>query len=116
MSADFLSRLRAANVERCLTSFGHPLESWSIMEWACALAGEAGELCNVIKKLKREQDGIAGSRIEGNPIEAVGDEMADVVIYMDLLAARLGIDLQAAIANKFNKTSDAVGYRPTLTP
>ena len=33
-------------------------------------------------------------------------ELADVVIYADLLAERLGIDLGAAVRTKFNEVSD----------
>jgi len=37
------------------------------------------------------------------------DEIADMVIYADLLAQRLGRKLEDAIKNKFNQTSDKVG-------
>lgn len=91
--------LRLANVRRCDESF-HPVEDWSPTDWACAAAGEMGEACNLIKKLRR-----------GEPIERddIGDEIADTVIYLDLLADRLGISLAAAIKRKFNVVSDRVG-------
>ncbi len=112
---DFLARLRLFNKERCEQNFKHAITAWNIMEWGCALAGEAGELCNVLKKVKREQDGIAGSRIEGDGQKAIADELADVIIYADLLAQHCGIDLASAIASKFNETSAKVGYNRALS-
>lgn len=70
------------------------------------LAGEVGEACNLIKKLERERMGIAGSRAS---VAELAEELADVIICADLIAMQLGIDLQAAVADKFNKTSEKVG-------
>jgi NTP pyrophosphatase (non-canonical NTP hydrolase) len=57
------------------------------------LAGETGEACNVIKKLERERLGIRGSR---DNVEHLGDELADVMICVDLIAighkAKLPLD------------------------
>jgi NTP pyrophosphatase (non-canonical NTP hydrolase) len=66
------------------------------------LAGEAGEACNVIKKLERERRGIRGSRATA---EHLAEELADVVICCDLIAMDAGIDLDAAVEAKFNSTS-----------
>lgn len=97
-------RLRRANVRRCEDVF-HPLNSWSPQDWACAMAGETGEACNLIKKMRR-----------GEPIDLaeIGDELADVVIYADLLAARLGIDLGEAVRVKFNHVSTKRGSEVKL--
>ncbi len=38
------------------------IKSWSALEWAGAMAGEAGEACNAAKKLKRIEDQIANMR------------------------------------------------------
>lgn len=88
--------LRDANVRRCNAVF-HPLHSWSPTDWACAMAGECGEACNLIKKLHRGED-ISPSEI--------GKELADIVTYADLLAARLGINLGDAVREKFNEVSE----------
>ena len=98
--------LRLANVERC--NIWHPkgIDSWSLSDWAVALAGEVGETCDVIKKLNRYRDGLIGN---SKPIEELyaqlADEIADVQIYLDLLAARRGIDLGAATVKKFDEVS-----------
>jgi NTP pyrophosphatase (non-canonical NTP hydrolase) len=98
-----LATFRAANVARCAEAF-FPLEQWTPTEWALAVVGEAGEVANAVKKLNRG---------DGTP-EAVGAELADVVTYCDLLAARLGIDLSAALRLKFNEVSQRRGSTVTL--
>jgi NTP pyrophosphatase (non-canonical NTP hydrolase) len=110
------SGLREVNVTRCKR--WHPPEStpWTSADWSNALCGEAGELANVIKKLRRHE---TGARNEGDPtVEQLtvmaGAELADVVIYADLVAHHLGIDLGAAIADKFNKVSRKYGFPERL--
>jgi len=71
------------------------------------LAGEVGEACNVIKKLERARLGVAGSR---DTVEHLREELADVVICVDLIAADLGLDLGRAVADKFNATSAKNGF------
>jgi hypothetical protein len=74
-----------------------------------------GEALNVVKKLNRERDHIAGnSASEGELREQLADEIADVAIYLDIMAASEGIDLGAAIASKFNRTSERVGFPERL--
>ena len=70
------------------------------------LAGEVGEACNILKKLDRERLGLRGSR--ASP-EQLSEELADVVICVDLIAMDLGINLWMAIVAKFNKTSEQRG-------
>jgi len=67
------------------------------------LGGEAGEAQNVIKKLERERLGIRGTRAT---IEQLAEELADVVICADLIAMHMGINLNQAVRNKFNATSE----------
>lgn len=75
------------------------------------LAGETGEACNVIKKLERERLGIAGSR---DSVEHLAEELADVVICVDLIADYYGIDLWEAVRSKFNATSTKSGLEVFL--
>lgn len=96
---DVLKELNKANPERC-QAFGHgDVYSWSPTDWACAIAGETGELCNLVKKLHR------GDKVD---VADIGKEAADIVIYLDLFCTRMGIDLQQAIVEKFNEVSDRV--------
>lgn len=75
------------------------------------LAGEVGEACNLIKKLERERLGIRGSRTS---VEELAEELADVVICVDLIAMEEGIDLDRAIREKFNATSKKYGLKTRL--
>lgn len=103
-----LSVLREANVRRCEEVY-HPCSSWSPTDWACALAGEVGEVCNAVKKLRRLDDGTNTAKdpqTEAAAIIAIGAELADTIIYADLLAARLGLDLSSEIQRKFNEVSE----------
>lgn len=109
----FFDQLRSANLLRCIQFrdgkgvLCHPngVRDWSLQEWSNAMAGECGEACNITKKIGR---GDYGSQPTIQAISDLADEIADVVIYADLLAARAGIDLGAAIVRKFNLTSDKV--------
>jgi NTP pyrophosphatase (non-canonical NTP hydrolase) len=108
--------LRAANLSRC--SRWHPggLSEWSLSDWSVATAGELGEALNVVKKLNRERDGIAGNTVAAAELHSqLADEIADVAIYLDIMAASEGIDLSSAIASKFNRTSEKVGFPERLS-
>lgn len=89
------SVLQSANMKRCDESF-HLLNEWSKRDWALAVAGETGEMCNLVKKQRR------GDKITNDEI---AEEVADIVIYCDLLCTRLGINLSDAVRSKFNKVS-----------
>lgn len=88
------AQVREVNVARCEESY-FPLNQWSLSDWGVALAGECGEACDAIKKVNRG-DG---------DLEEVAKELADVVLYCDLLAASIGVDLADAVAKKFNEVS-----------
>ena len=62
--------------------------------FALGLSGEAGELANLFKKLWRGDFTLA--QVKGS----VAEEMADVAIYLVLLAHVCGVDLDAACAAK----------------
>lgn len=75
------------------------------------LAGEVGEACNILKKLEREKLGIVGSR---STPEALLEELADVIICVDLIGMRFGFDIEEAVKNKFNKTSEQRGLKTKM--
>lgn len=96
--------LRRVNYERCNKDI-RPIDEWSPLEWGGAMAGEAGELCNFLKKLRR------GSKVKKKDI---AHELADVVTYADLVAARMDIDLGEAVREKFNLVSKRWGSKYRL--
>lgn len=98
---DVLKELRKVNEKRSVEGFQVELKDWSLPTWGNAVAGEVGEMCNIIKKANR------GDTLP-NFKEDLGKEIADVIIYLDLLAAREGISIENAIVQKFNEVSDRV--------
>lgn len=117
MSDLSFKKLRKANVKRCRVAF-RPIKSWTETDWACALAGEVGELCNFIKKRKRfldeSKDSIKYKNVKLPHGKDCAKELADVITYVDLLAARMGIDLCKAVREKFNEVSDRRGTKIKL--
>ena len=110
-SLDF-DQLREANVARVgifKNKHGKPAHThpqgrdWTPAQWLQALTGELGEYANFRKKFER------GDIDELGFMEAAWRELADVQIYLDLLAFNLGIDLGEATRRKFNEVSDRVG-------
>jgi NTP pyrophosphatase (non-canonical NTP hydrolase) len=91
--------------------------NWTLGDWGNAMAGEAGEACNVIKKIRRVETDMQRRDSEGDPIDLrdkLARELADVIIYADLIAAQCGIDLSNAIRLKFNEVSDQYGFPERL--
>lgn len=99
--------LRQVNKERCVRwNGGKSVYAESLRDWALAMIGEAGEVCNVIKKIGRAETGKVGNDLSSGALkEKLADEIADVIIYCDLLAARADINLSVAVAKKFNDVS-----------
>lgn len=100
-----LKKLRQANIKRQEEWPGSDQIDLSFR--GLELAGETGELCNLLKKLVRLENDIIGTKeTEQELIAAIEDEIADVIIVLDLLALYLDIDIAKATINKFNKTSE----------
>lgn len=111
------TELRDANLSRCAKWHPGGLNEWSLSDWFTATMGELGEAANIGKKLNRLRDGMAGNKPGENEAYlrgALADEIADVAIYLDILAASEGINLARAIASKFNRTSEKVGFSERL--
>jgi NTP pyrophosphatase (non-canonical NTP hydrolase) len=79
---------------------------------AVELGGEVGELLNEVKKLHRETVGWRGST---TTMQKLSEEIGDVLICLDKLAAIYGIDLAEATRQKFNATSDKYGFPHKLS-
>lgn len=76
---------------------------WSPAQWLQAIVGELGEYANKRKKFER------GDLTLEEFTEEAKSELADVMIYLDLLAFQLGVDLGHAVRSKFNEVSRRVG-------
>jgi hypothetical protein len=92
--------------------FGESVEALvNTLGLGVAMAVAAGRISNVVKKLERERQGWAGSR---ETHEHLGEELADAVICIDLLAEKYGIDLWAVVVAKFNATSSKLNLKTRL--
>ncbi len=110
--------LELANVQRIPTfknRLGEPAHStndgsdWTLSDWVLATVGELGELANVLKKIKR---GDYNDR-PGDAAQDAADEIADVQIYLSILAYRMRAELgipeyEECIVHKFNVVSERV--------
>lgn len=105
-------QLREANLNRlpvyrnCHGELSHQKgdgSDWTPAQWLQAMVGEVGEYANLRKKYER------GDVDEETFHKEASRELADVVIYLDILAAQLDIDLGRAVREKFNITSKKVG-------
>lgn len=93
--------LREANEDR--QKQWDPENKISLTYRAIEMAGEMGEACNIIKKLERARLGIRGTTTTAKEL---ADELADIIICVDLIAMMWNIDLSDAVVNKFNVTSE----------
>jgi NTP pyrophosphatase (non-canonical NTP hydrolase) len=94
---------------------------WSVLEWAGAMCGEAGEAANVAKKLLRIELGLRGNEAaehvatDRDELRAkLAGEIGGVVLYCALLASAEGIDFERAVVETFNAKSEAMGFPERL--
>ena len=72
--------------------------------------GELGDAANIAKTLNRVRDGIPGNKQAPDELKAAfKTEIADVLIYLDLLAQSQGFLLEDAVRETFNKKSGEIG-------
>lgn len=98
--------LAKVNIARCHR--WHDPQSWSPQMWGLAAAGEMGECCNALKKLWRHENGIQQNATTPNRVallQSVATEIGDTVVYLDLLAQRLGLTLEECVRDTFNRIS-----------
>jgi NTP pyrophosphatase (non-canonical NTP hydrolase) len=95
-----------AGLEAALLEFGAArdwLRFHSPKNLAMALTGEVGELVEIFQWMSEDESRAAGR--SPATAQAVQDELADVTIYLVRLAAVLGVDLNAAVAQKLESNA-----------
>lgn len=108
----------AVNRDRCepKKGFNHLINAWSLSDWFTAVTGELGEAANIAKKLNRVRDGITGNTETEKELRIkLAQEIADVFIYLDLLAQSESIDLEKSVINTFDAKSKQIGYPVILS-
>lgn len=101
------NELRQKSTKRSQESYDDILSNASLSYYGNALAGEVGEACNLIKKVERAK--LVGKFNDTIPASEIGKELADIIIYADLIATKLGLSLGQCVINKFNEVSDRIG-------
>jgi NTP pyrophosphatase (non-canonical NTP hydrolase) len=112
-----IQSISVINLRRARRWHRRGLQDWTLLEWAGAMAGEAGEAANAAKKVRRLQMRLRQRRGPVDMAEAIGKlakEIGDTYLYLDLLAARAGIDLREAIVDAFNGVSEREGFPERL--
>lgn len=113
-----LQYITEVNIARCNRWHKGGLNDWTPADWMTALVGEIGEAANALKKLKRLEDDIQNHNSEEGrtidtraiAIDKIGKELADSFLYLNLLACRLGINLEDKIIEVFNKKSEEYNF------
>lgn len=96
-------RFQALNSMRCLVAFDS-CSSWELQDWVLAICGEAGELANLMKKIRRGDFEIA------DKAEEIFAELADIITYCDLALSYSGADTETVLRNKFREVSARQGF------
>lgn len=108
-----------ANINSWRSKVWHPSgKEWSLLEWAGAMCGEAGEAANVAKKIRRIEMGlntpktIRASTTDRETLvrTQLAPEIGDTYIYLDLLAAKAGLKIEDCIRLSFNAKSEELGF------
>lgn len=109
-------RFSALNAQRCESPDGYNDKrgNWTIFEWLAKAAGEMGEVLEAEKKVQRVERAPPSGPIDLPALKAKGRkalfyEIADVVIYLDLVCSFLGVSLPELVIDKFNKKSAELG-------
>jgi NTP pyrophosphatase (non-canonical NTP hydrolase) len=116
LTFEHLTHVSTQRTNRWHRGFPNGTSDWNGGDWGNALAGETGEACNVIKKIRRLEEGFAreDSRGRDELLAALARELADVVIYADLTCTYHGFPLGPWVAKKFNETSVKWGFPERL--
>ena len=92
-------------------------DNWTLADWSNAVAGEVGEACNVVKKIRRPELGTRGNAADlPTYYRQLESEIGDVVIYLDLLARKAGLELDTCVMRSFNEKSEELGMPVRLQP
>lgn len=117
LTIEHVQRVNALRADRW---HGGDLRNWSGLEWAGAMCGEAGEAANVAKKLRRVEMQYDGNAWSERPLHVdelvskLAGECADTFLYLAILCARYHISLADAVAEKFNRKSEEMGFPERL--
>lgn len=107
-----VAEANAARAGRWHPGFPNSSDGWTGADWSNAAAGEMGETCNIVKKLRRIETGTqqAEAPTRAELLAKLATEIGDTYIYLDLLAQFYGLDMHRCIADTFNRVSIREGF------
>lgn len=107
-----VSNINRQRCERWHPGYPDSADGWSGADWSNAAAGEMGETCNVVKKLRRIENGMqqAAGDTQADLLGELATEIGDTFIYLDLLAQYYGLDIAECVADTFNRVSRREGF------
>lgn len=111
------AEVSATNRARCERWHpGFPADGWTGADWSNAMAGEAGETCNVVKKLRRLDFDLTQAAGDTRPdlLAKLALEIGDTFVYLDLLAQHYGLSLAECVVATFNRVSVREGFPERL--
>jgi NTP pyrophosphatase (non-canonical NTP hydrolase) len=97
------NEFQSRNEERSRAAF--PKQCMTPEFLAVGIAGEAGEMCNLVKKVMRGDFTLEDRR------EEILDELADVMTYCDLFMSLLNERTSHRLQTKFNEVSKRRDYQ-----
>ena len=109
-----IRNLQAINAARAVEWHAPQNAPWTLGDWGNAMAGECGEACNVIKKIRRIECGLKPPDNLEALREHLAEELADTLLYLLLVAEAADLDMQAAVRDKFNSVSGKEGFPQRL--
>lgn len=83
---------------------------WDEADWVMALVGELGEMCNILKKVKRGTKKLSDKAVH----KEVAHEYVDALTYFICLANFLDIKVDKSMIEKFNIVSDRCNCKVKL--
>ena len=72
-------------------------KDWVITDWTNAIAGEAGEACNIAKKVRRGDFTISEAK------KAILKELADTMCYCSILMSVMRADIEEVVNDKYDE-------------
>lgn len=111
-----ISKLQDINAERAIRWHNNGETSWTLLEWAGAMCGEAGEAANFAKKLRRLEQSLPNKTAgldKSNNLElrfGCAKEVADTIIYGLVILSKLGFDASLVLQEVFDRKSVEYGF------
>lgn len=115
-----IERVQQVNRVRADRWHNGDFRQWSILEWAGAMCGEAGEAANIAKKMRRRELNLSGNESSEHAAadaflgDRLARECADTFLYLCLVAESGYVNLSDAVRSAFNAKSDEMGYPERL--